>query len=333
MQAHSRRTPRRTLLRWTLTAAALPMLAATAFAQTSFPSKPITLVVPYAAGGLTDQLARELGAYMTTTLKQPVIVENRPGGAAQIAMNLLKGLPADGHTVFIGDVPSLATNVGLFTKLTYDPRKDLQAVTELVEAPALLVVPNKSPFKTFDDLVKAAKAKPNALSYASQGVGTGGHLFGTLLSDHIKSPMTHAAYRGSMPGLADVISGQVDFMYDAIPTAGPLALSQKVRPLAVGADKRSPLLPDVPTLKELGYGSIVPTFWWGVAVKRGTPEPVVNKLHEVITAAMHDANISKKFTSQGIQVKTNLPAEFGQYMNSEITYWTKIMRDAGMQTD
>ncbi|QIL83911.1 tripartite tricarboxylate transporter substrate binding protein [Diaphorobacter sp. HDW4A] len=302
-------------------------------AQSGFPSKPITLVVPYAAGGLTDQLARELGAYMTTTLKQPVIVENRPGGAAQIAMNFLKGLPADGHTVFIGDVPSLATNVGLFPKLSYDPRKDLQAVTELVEAPALVVVPNKSPFKTFDDLVKAAKAKPNSLSYASQGVGTGGHLFGTLLSDHIKAPMTHAAYRGSMPGLADVISAQVDFMYDAMPTAGPLATSQKVRALAVGADKRSPLLPDVPTLKELGYGSIVPTFWWGAAVKRGTPEPVVAKLHEVITAAMHDAGIAKKFTSQGILVKTNSPAEFGQYLNSEVTYWTKIMRDAGMQAE
>ena len=296
-------------------------------------NKPITLVVPYAAGGLTDQLARELSAYMTTALKQSVIVENRPGGAAQIAMNFLKSAPADGHTVFIGDVPSLATNVGLFAKLSYDPRKDLQAVTELVVAPALVVVPNKSPFKTFEDLVKSAKAKPNALSYASQGVGTGGHLFGTLLSNNIHSPMTHAAYRGSMPGLSDVISGQVDFMYDAIPTSGPLVLSQKIRALAIGSDKRSPLLPDVPTLKELGYGSIVPTLWWGVAVKRGTPEAVVNKLHDVIDAAMHDPVISKKFTSQGMQIVTNTPAQFGQYMDSEVTYWTKIMQDAGMQAE
>ena len=318
------------------------MLAATALvtgfsshAQTgaNFPSKPITLVVPYSAGGLTDQLAREVGMFMSNTLKQPVVVENRPGGAAQIAMNFLKNSPADGHTIFFGDVPSLATNVGLFPKLNYDPRKDLQAITELVVAPALVVVPNNSPAKSFEDLVKAAKAKPNALSYASQGMGTGGHLFGTLMSSHIQAPMTHAAYRGSMPGLSDVMSAQVDFMYDAIPTSGPFVQSKKMRALAIGSDKRSPLLPDVPTLKELGYGAIVPTFWWGAAVKKGTPEPIVSKLHAVITAAMHDPAIAKKFTDQGVQIKTSTPEAFGQYINAEITYWTKVMRDAGMSAD
>ena len=325
---------RRQLLHISFTAVALTA-STNSFAQASatFPSKPITLVVPYAAGGLTDQLAREVGVYMTAQFKQPVVVENRPGGAAQIAMNFLKNAPADGHTVFVGDVPSLATNVGLFPKLNYDPRKDLQAITELVVAPALVVVPNNSAAKSFEDLVKAAKAKPNALSYASQGVGTGGHLFGTLMGKKIQAAMTHAAYRGSMPGLSDVMSAQVDFMYDAIPTSGPFVLSKKMRALAIGSDKRSPLLPDVPTLKELGYADIVPTFWWGVAVKQGTPAPVVSKLHAVITAAMHDPAISKKFTDQGVQVKTSSPEEFSKYMGTEITYWTKVMQEAGMTAE
>lgn len=302
-------------------------------AQTSWPAKPINLVVPYAAGGLTDQLAREVGTYMSNELKQPVVIDNRPGGAAQIGMNVLKAAPADGYTVFFGDVPSLATNLGLFKKLSYDPRKDLQAVTQLVVAPALVVVPANSPYRSFEELVTAAKAKPDAISYASQGVGTGGHLFGTLMAKHIGATMTHAAYRGSLPGLSDLMGGQINFMYDAIPTSGSFVYTNKLRALAIGSDQRAATLPDVPTLKELGYGSIVPTFWWGVAVKAGTPKPVVDKLNQVITAAMHDPVISKKFIDQGVQVKTSTPDEFGRYINDEIAYWTPIMRAANMSAD
>lgn len=299
----------------------------------AYPSKTITLVVPYAAGGLTDQLAREVGNYMATALKQSVVVDNRPGGGAQIAMNVLKQAPADGHTVFFGDVPSLATNVGLFSKLSYDPRKDLQAVSQLIVAPALVVVPNASPYKTFGELVQAAKSSSKGLTYASQGVGTGAHLFGTLLSKHLGVSMAHAPYRGSIPGLTDVMSGQVDFMYDAIPTSGAFVKGNKMRALAIGADRRSPQFPEVPTLKELGYESIVPTFWWGVAVKAGTPAPVVDKLQSVIHAAMQDPALSKKFTDQGVVIKTSSPKEFGAYIDSEITRWTKIMREAGMSAD
>lgn len=304
-----------------------------AHAQATWPAKPINLIVPYAAGGLTDQLAREVGAYMSTALKQPVVVDNRPGGAAQIGMNVLKAAPADGYNVFFGDVPSLATNLGLFRKLSYDPRKDLQAITQLVVAPALVVVPENSPYRSFTDLVKAAKAKPDAISYASQGVGTGGHLFGTLMAKHIGTSMTHAAYRGSLPGLSDLMGGQINFMYDAIPTSGSFVYTKKLRALAIGSEQRASTLPDVPTLKELGYGSIVPTFWWGVAVKAGTPQTVVNKLHQAITTAMHDPAIAKKFTDQGVQIKTSNPEEFGRYIRDEIAHWTPIMREANMSAD
>jgi len=315
-----------------LLAASLVLAAGIAQAQ-AYPTKSITLVVPYAAGGLTDQLAREVGVYMSGALKQPVVVDNRPGGAAQIAMNLIKQQPADGYMVLFGDVPSLATNVGLFKKLSYDPRKDLQPVTQLVVSPALVVVPNDSPFMRFDDLVKGAKSKPGGLTYASQGVGTGGHLFGTLLAKQIGVPMAHAAYRGSMPGLTDVMSGHVDFMYDAVPTSGAFVKGGKMRALAIGAAQRSAQFPDVPTLKELGYESIVPTFWWGAAVRSGTSPEVVERLQTVINEAMRSPAIATKFTEQGVIVQTSSSKAFTAYIDSEINRWTKVMHEAGMQAD
>lgn len=313
-------------------AATIALAASLAQAQ-NYPTKPITLVVPYAAGGLTDQLAREVGVYMSDVLKQPVVVDNRPGGAAQIAVNFIKQQPADGYAVLVGDVPSLATNVGLFKKLSYDPRKDLQAVTQLVVSPALVVVPTSSPYKTFEELVNGARTKPGGLTYASQGVGTGGQLFGTLLSKQIGAPMAHAAYRGSMPGLADVMSGQVDFMYDAVPTSGAFVKSGKVRALAIGSPQRSTQFPQVPTLKELGYEAIVPTFWWGVAVKAGTPPQIVERLQNVINDAMHSPAIAAKFTEQGVIIQTSSSKAFSAYIDSEINRWTKVMHEAGMQAD
>ncbi|MBO9515895.1 MAG: tripartite tricarboxylate transporter substrate binding protein [Variovorax sp.] len=316
-----------------LQAATLVLAAATTAHADTYPSRSITLIVPYAAGGLTDQLAREVGVHMSNALKQPVVVDNRPGGAAQIAMNLLKTAPADGYNVLFGDVPSMATNVGLFKKLSYDPRKDLQPVTQLIVSPALVVVPNNSPYNSFADLVKGAQTRAGGLTYASQGVGTGGHLFGTLLSKKIGTPMAHVAYRGSMPGLTDVMSGQVDFMYDAVPTSGAFVKGAKMRALAIGADQRSPLFPDVPTLKELGYASIVPTFWWGTAVKAGTPAPVVDRLQQVINEAMQSPAVASKFTSQGVIVHTSSPAAFSAYIDSEIARWVPIMREANMSAD
>ena len=311
---------------------AMSLTAGVAQAQ-NYPEKPITFLVPYAAGGLTDVLAREVGAHMSKKLGQPVVVDNKPGGAAQVGMNVLKKAPADGYTVFIGDVPSLATNVGLFKNLSYDPRTDLQPVGELIVSPALVVVPMNSPYQTFEDLVKGASEKPQGLTYASQGVGTGGHLFGTLLQNKLNQEMTHVAYKGSIPGLQDTISGQVDFMYDAIPTSGPFVLGDKLRALAIGSKERSPLLPNVPTLEELGYGEIVPTFWWGVAVKKGTPDEIVELLSKSVAEAMHDPQIAGKFTSQGVLINTTTPAEFTAYINEEIEKWSKVMADANMQVN
>lgn len=315
--------------------AAAALVAASPFAMAKdFPSRAITVFVPYAAGGPTDQIAREVAAYMTKALGQPVVVDNRPGGGAQIAVNALLKEPADGHSILMGDVPTLSTNIGLFPKLSYDPRKDLQPITQLTVAPGLFVVPMNSPFKTLADLVNYAKANPNKpLSFASQGVGTGGQLFSTVFAKKIGVEMNHIPYRGSNPGLMDVIAGNVDFFYDTVPSASPFVLSGKMRALALGEDERMPILKDVPTLKELGYGDIVPTFWYGSAVKTGTPPALVTKLSQVMAQALKEPSIAQKFTSQGILIRTSDPTAFTKYTREESDRWVKVMKDAGMKAE
>lgn len=310
-------------------AAACPPLAV---AQ-EFPSRPIRIVVPYAPGGITDQLAREVGHKLGEIVQQPVIVDNRPGGMAQLAVSVVKQAPADGYTLFMGDLPSLGLNPGLSSKLSYDPRKDLQGVTKLVVSPGFLVVPNDSPYKTFDDLVTAAKSG-TALAYASQGVGTGGHLFGALLSAKTGARLTHVPYKGSAPGLLDVAGAKVDFMYDTVTSAGPLVQGGRMRVIAVGVNQRLPQFPSAPTLAELGHADIALNVWWGVAAKAGTPREVLATLEKSIRSAMLDPSVASKFTGQGVLVMANdSPADFSAFISAEIDRWGKVIKESNMSID
>ena len=302
-----------------------------AWAQ-DFPSRAITILVPYNAGGITDQLAREVGAKLSELVKQPVGVENKSGGGGQIAVNALKAAPADGYTIFIADFGPLALNSSLFAKLSYDVAKDMRAVTRLIDSPSLLVVPPNSPVRSVDELFKAAKAG-GAVSYASPGVGSGGHLFGAMLTKQLNVQLTHVPYRGSGAGLIDVSSGQVAFMFDSIVSSGAMARSDKVRPLAIGAAKRSPLFPQVPTLKELGYEPLAAVSWFGAMVKAGTPDAVVDRLNASLRAAMTDPAVSKKFVDQGVEVVTSTPQEFSTFIRAETERWGKVIRDAGMTVE
>jgi tripartite-type tricarboxylate transporter receptor subunit TctC len=322
---------RRTVLRVFAAALASAAGAAPALAQ-DYPSRPITVVVPYNPGGITDQLAREVGAKLSSMIGQPVVIENKPGGAGQIAINALKSAPADGYTVLIADFGPLALNASLFTKLSYDVSKDLRAVTRLINAPSLLVVSPNSSARTVDELFKAAKER-GGMSYASPGVGSGGHLFGAMLSRQLGVEMNHAPYRGSGAGLIDVSSGQVGFMFDAIVTSGEMVRGDKVRALAIGADRRSPLFPQVPTLKELGYESLSAVSWFGAMVKAGTPDPIVDKLNAGLRAAVSDPSVSKKFTDQGVEIVTSSPQEFSAFIKSETERWGKVIHDAGITVE
>ena len=316
-------------------ALALAVAVATPLAATaqSFPSKPVTIIVPFPAGGLTDQLARAIGTKMATSLGQPVVVENRPGGSGQIAVTALKQAPADGHTILVGEIGTLALNISLFQSLSYDPAKDFQPVARLVIAPSMLVVPKSSPFNSVAELIAASKTRPNGLSCASQGLGQGGHLFCELVRAQTGAKLVHVPYKGSAPALTDVIGGQVDMLFDAVPTSGAFVKEGKVRGLAIGTAKRLPQFPDVPTLDETGHANINEVGWFGVVARSGTPPAVVAKLGAEVIAAMTSADVSKRFVDQGLEIATSDAAAFGTFMASETAKWGKVIRDAGIKLD
>ncbi|MFT3779208.1 MAG: tripartite tricarboxylate transporter substrate binding protein [Ottowia sp.] len=313
----------------TFTLAALPGLA---LAQ-AFPQHTVTLVVPFAAGGLTDQISRAMAQKMSETLGQPVIVDNKPGGGGQIAANIVKQAPADGHTVFVGATEMFAINQNLFRKFSYDPLKDFTPITSLVATPMVLVVPANSPVNSVQDVVQLAKTRKGGLNFASQGVGSIGHLLGELFRGQAGGEYNHVAYKGSAPALQDVMAGQVDMMFDVVLTTGPLIAGKKLKPLAVAAAKRSPQLPDVPTLSELGVKGVDADVWFGAAAKAGTPAPAIAKLNEAFVKALNDPEVFKRFSDQGMQAFPSTPAQFGSFMQSEAGRWAPLIKASGASVD
>ena len=321
-------TSRRSLIA-TLALAALPSLA---LAQ-AFPQRPVTLVVPFSAGGITDQIARSMAQTMGESLGQPVIVDNKPGGGGQIAGNVVKQAPADGHTVFIAATEMFAINQNLFSKFSYDPLKDFTPITSLISTPMVLVVPASSPINTVTELVQQAKTRKNGLSFASQGVGSIGHLLGETFRGQVGGQFSHVPYKGSAPALQDMMAGQVDMMFDVFSTAGPLVVSKKLKALAVAAPKRSAQYPDVPTLSELGFKGVDADVWFGAVAKAGTPAPAIAKLNEAFLKALKSPDVLKRFSDQGMQPFPSTPAQFGSFMQSETNRWAPLIKASGATID
>ena len=320
--------PRRSLLA-TLALAALPGLA---LAQ-AFPQRSITLVVPFPAGGITDQISRAMAQKMGETLGQAVIVDNKQGGGGQIAANTVKQAPADGHTIFVGATEMFAINQNLFRKFSYDPLKDFAPITSLIASPLVLVVPANSPINSVQDLVQQAKTRKGGLNFASQGIGSIGHLLGELFRGQAGGEYNHVAYKGSAPALQDVMAGQVDMMFDPVITTAPLIAGKKIKPLAIAAAKRSPQLPDVPTLAELGIKGVDAGVWFGAAARSGTPAPVITKLNEAFLKALNDPEVLKRFSDQGMQAFPSTPAQFGSFMQSEVGRWAPLIKASGASVD
>ena len=320
--------PRRSLIA-TLALAALPGLA---LAQ-AFPQRSITLVVPFPAGGITDQISRAMAQKMGETLGQPVIVDNKPGGGGQIAAGTVKQAPADGHTIFVGATEMFAINQNLFRKFSYDPLKDFTPITSLIASPLVLVVPANSPINSVQDLVQQAKTRKGGLNFASQGIGSIGHLLGELFRGQAGGEYNHVAYKGSAPALQDVMAGQVDMMFDPVITTAPLIAGKKIKPLAIAAAKRSPQLPDVPTLAELGIKGVDAGVWFGAVARSGTPAPVIAKLNEALLKALNDPEVLKRFSDQGMQAFPSTPAQFGSFMQSEVGRWAPLIKASGASVD
>ena len=323
------------LLRRTVIAAlSATALAGLAHAQApAFPTRPVTMVVPFPAGGITDTIARALAQKMGDTLGQSVIVDNKPGGGGQIAATQVKQAAADGHTVFVGATEMFAINQNLFRKFSYEPLKDFTPISSLIASPLVLVVPANSPVNSVNDLVQQAKTRKGGMNFASQGIGSIGHLLGELFRGQTGGEYNHVAYKGSAPALQDVMAGQVDMMFDPVITTAPLIAGKKLKPLAIAAAKRSPQLPDVPTLAELGIKGVDAGVWFGAVAKAGTPEPVVAKLNDAFLKALKDPEILKRFSEQGMQPFPSSPAQFGSFMQSEVARWAPLIKASGASVD
>lgn len=299
----------------------------------AFPQRTVTLVVPFPAGGITDQISRTLAQKMSEQLGQPVIVDNKPGAGGQIAANQVKQAPADGHTVFVGATEMFAINQNLFRKFSYDPVRDFAPVTSLIASPLVLVVPASGSVNSVQELVQLAKTKKGGLYFASQGIGSIGHLLGELFRGRVGGEYSHVAYKGSAPALQDVMAQQVDMMFDPVITTAPLIAGKKIRPLAIAATKRSPSLPDVPTLAELGINGVDASVWFGAVVRSETPAAAIVRLNSAFLHALSNPDVTKRFAEQGMQPFPSSPAQFGEFMKSEIARWAPLIKASGATVD
>src|SRR6185437_10057035 len=259
-----------------LAAIALFALTAVAARGDTFPSRPIRIVVPFAAGGATDLIARVVGQKLTESLGQAVVVENRPGASGMIGADLVAKAPPDGYTLLMASTAEIAINPSLYSKMSYDPQKDLAPITLAGVTPLILVVNPASPLHSVADIVKEAKAHPGTISFASAGNGSVQHLSGELVKVLTSTDMVHVPYKGAAPALTDVLSGQVTMFFSGMPPAMPHVKSGKLRALAVTTPKRSPAAPDVPTMAEAGVQGFDISNWFGLLAPAGTPPGILD---------------------------------------------------------
>jgi tripartite-type tricarboxylate transporter receptor subunit TctC len=313
-------------------AALLGLVAAVpAFAQ-DYPTRPITLVVPYAAGGGNDVMARIVAEKMSKTLGQNIVVENRAGAGGSVATRQVAKATPDGYTLVIGGTGSLAVNPTLYNNVGYDPRKDFTPVG-LIGTGQLIVLVNPSvPAKTIPELIALAKKEPGKLSYASAGVGSGIHLGAVLFEMMAGIKLTHVPYRGTAPALTDLIGGHVQLYFSSIPSAVGIAKEGKVRPLAVTGPKRSGVFPDLPTVAETlpGFEAVL---HYGIVAPAGTPKPIIDKLNAAMREALAAPDTREKMAADGTEPFPSTPEEYAADIDKEETKWSGIVRRADAKAE
>jgi tripartite-type tricarboxylate transporter receptor subunit TctC len=311
--------------------AAASLATATAFAQ-GWPSKPVRLVVPFPAGGGTDTITREL-ANKVTAAGYTFVVDNKPGSGGNLGVDAAAKAPADGYTLVMGQTSNLAINPTLYAKLPYDPVKDLTPISLVASSPLVIVASANSPFQTLADVVKAAKASPGSINYASSGNGTVAHLAAESFQKLAGIKLTHIPYKGAAQGATDVISGQVQLYVSSIPTLMGHIKSGKMRPIAVTSGKRVDDLPQVPTVAESGYAGFEAVTWFGVLGPANLPKEVVAKLNADINKALKDDGLQKKLGDQGADVTGSTPEQFAKLIRDDIARWGKIVKESGAKVD
>lgn len=313
-----------------------------AHAQSQFPNKPIRYVIPFPPGGATDNIARPLAAELGVLVKWNIVIDNKPGAGANIGAELVAKAPADGYTWLMGSVGTHGINQPLYTqgggRLPFDPIKDFAPVTLVAEFGNVLVVnpdwAKRNNINSVNDLIRYARANPGKVNMASSGNGTSIHMAGELFKSMTKTYMVHLPYRGSPPAVADLIAGNVDIMFDNIPSAINFIKAGRLKPLAVTSAKRSPALPDLPTVAEAanlpGYEA---TSWFGILVPANTPPDLVRLINTEAVRAINSPAVREKYAAMGAEPVGNTPEQFANFIKSEIAKWTRVVKESGAKVD
>ena len=308
-------------------------LSAAAAAAQPYPSKPIRLVVPFPAGGTTDILAREVGQRLSLSLGQPVVIDNRPGAAGNIGSELVAKSAPDGYTLLMATVGTHAINPNLYARIPYDHVKDFAPVVLVAGVPNVLEVTPSLPVHSVADLIKLAKEKPGQINFASSGSGTSIHLSGELFKTMAGVDMTHVPYKGSAPAITDLIGGQVQVMFDNLPSSLQQIKAGKLRAIAVTSAQRAPALPDVPTIAESGLPGFEATSWFGIVAPAGTPPTIIARINADVNQWLQSPEAKEKLLAQGAVAAGGSPEQFAAYIHAETEKWARVVKASGAKVD
>ncbi len=313
-----------------VTLAALPAVAR---AQERFPARPVRIIIPFAAGGSTDILARICAQLLTDRLGQSVVPENITGAGGTIGAQRALEAPADGHTLLAGTPGPVTINPHLLPRITYHPLRDFEPVVFVGDSPAVVVVRRDSPIRSVKELVERAKAQPGRMTFASAGIGSFAHLSGELFKRRAGVDISHVPYRGTAPAATDLLAGHVDMMFENYPSVQPYISSGDMRVLAIGARRRSALLPDVPTLIEEGVPDYESTSWFGLFARAGTPAGAIAAVNAAVNEGLRDPALRERLAGMGVEPVGGSPAEFRSYITRRFEETGALIRDARITAD
>jgi tripartite-type tricarboxylate transporter receptor subunit TctC len=319
-------------LGWALLASlALTVWAQPALAQ-GYPNKPVKVVVAFTAGGTTDILARMVAQQLSDKLKQPFVVDNKPGAGGNLGTELVVRAPAESYTLIVNSVGPIAVNPTLYGKLPYNPLTDLVPVVQIADVPNVLVVHPSVPAQNMEELVAYAKANPGKLNYGSTGIGTSSHLSSFMLAKRVGFDATHVPYKGA-DALKDLLAGRIQFMFATIPSVMQHISAGKLRPIAVSSLKRSRSMPEVPTVVEKGFPNFEAGSWFGFFAPKGTPESVINAINKTVNEMLSIPAIEQQMVAQGADPAGGTAAQFGQFAQREFEKWRLIVRESGARAE
>ena len=304
-----------------------------ASAAQAYPTRPIRFIVPFTPGGLGDTFARAVAEGLSQRLGQPVVVDNRPGASQAIGAEATAKAPPDGHTIFMGTQSGLVLNAIARKSLPYDPVRDFAPISLLFTTPLYLVVHPSLPAQSLEELLALARSRPGKLTFASIGTGSSLHLAGEMMKRRAGVDIVHVPYKGSAPAMTDLLSGQVDMMFEGGVSALPHVRAGKLRALATTGRKRTDAMPKLPTMSESGVPDFDVTVWFALFAPAGVPAPIVERLNREVGEVLRLKAIREKFAAAGIEIAASTPEALGERIRDDLPYWTKVMREAGIQPE